>query len=112
VISTASVPGQRNGLVFYGVLGRDAVPWAAGSTSFLCVKSPLQRTGAQNSGGTLGACDGALVLDFNVFRAASPLALGAPMQAGLQLDAQAWFRDPGAPKNTNLSDALEFWLAP
>ena len=35
-----------------------------------------------------------------------------PMTPGLVIDAQAWFRDPGAARNTNLSDALEFTLAP
>jgi hypothetical protein len=66
----------------------------------------------QSSGGTAGACDGALTLDFNAYRAANPTSLGAPFFAGQVLDAQAWFRDPGAPKNTNLSSALEFTLAP
>jgi hypothetical protein len=28
--------------------------------------------------------------------------------AGLVVDAQAWYRDPPAPKSTNLSGGLEF----
>ncbi len=39
-------------------------------------------------------------------------ALGAPRVARAQFDAQAWFRDPPAPRSTNLSDAVHFVLAP
>jgi hypothetical protein len=83
-----------------------------GGSSFLCVKSPLQRTQVQASGGASGTCDGSLALDFNAFRAANASALGQPMFAGQAFQSQAWFRDPGSVKNTSLSDALEFWLAP
>ncbi len=111
-IEASDVPGQSNGILFYGVGGRVAVPWYATSSSFMCVKAPVERTGLRSSGGTLNVCDGSLDFDFNTFRATHPAALGQPMTAGLVVDAQAWFRDPGAPKNTNLSDALEFTLAP
>ena len=39
-------------------------------------------------------------------------AIGQPMYAGQVVVAQGWFRDPSAPRNTNLSDALEFTLSP
>jgi hypothetical protein len=111
-ISVIGVDGQRAGIVFYGVSGRFIQPWATGSTSFLCLKTPTQRTGVQNSGGTTGACDGVIALDWNAYRAGNPGALGAPFATGQTLESQAWFRDPPAPKTTNLSNALEFTLTP
>jgi len=111
-ISVGSLEGQRAGLIFYGVAGRAAAPWGVGSSSFLCVKSPTQRLAAQNSGGTAGTCTGAMSNDWLAFIASSPLALGEPFSAGDVVDAQCWYRDPAAVKTTNLSDALEFALAP
>jgi hypothetical protein len=111
-IACNGVEGQKQGIVFYGVGGQLAQPWALGSTSFLCVKSPVQRTIVQSSGGTIGACDGTLSIDWNAFIAANPGALGTPFTAGDAVDAQAWFRDPPAPKTTNLSDGLHFVLCP
>jgi hypothetical protein len=112
LIQVAGIEGQRQGLVFYGANGTLALPWGAGSTSFLCVRPPIQRTPVQISGGTHNGCDGALSLDWNAYMAANPAALGHPRFAGQVVDAQAWFRDPPAPKTTNLSDALQFVLAP
>lgn len=104
--------GQRQGLFFYGASGQSALPWASGSTSFLCVKSPTQRMTLSSSGGTGGACNGVLAVDWNAFVASHSGALGAPRVAGAQFDAQAWFRDPPAPRSTNLSDAVHFVLVP
>jgi hypothetical protein len=103
--------GASQGLIFYGVSGRAASPWGA-SSSFVCVKSPTQRTGAQGGGGTSGACDGAMSLDWNSFFASHPSALGAPFSAGQLVQAQGWFRDPPSPKSTMLSDAIEFAVCP
>jgi hypothetical protein len=111
VLDVSPVEGQKQGLIFYGVSGRSAVPWGA-STSFLCVKAPTQRTPVQVSGGTAGACDGALSLDWNAYVAANPGALGAPFGPGQTVQAQGWFRDPPSPKTTMLSDALEFVTCP
>jgi hypothetical protein len=111
-LTCTSVDGQRSGLVFYGTSGTTAIPWAAGSTSFLCVKPPTQRTPVQSSGGTAGACDGQVSLDFLAFLAANPAALGAPGTAGQGFQAQCWFRDPPAPKTTNLSDGVGWVLCP
>jgi hypothetical protein len=111
-VSVAGVEGQKFGIVFYGIHGRIATPWATGSSSVLCVKSPSQRMGTQNSGGTFGACDGALSVDWNAYRASHPNALGAPFAAGAIVNAQGWFRDPPSPKTTSLSNALEFVLQP
>lgn len=112
-IAVSSVEGQKQGLLFYGVDNGGFTPLAWGSsTSYLCVKAPTQRTLAVNSGGNFNACDGALALDWNAFRATNPLAVGQPFSAGQHVFAQGWFRDPASPKTTMLSDALEFVLQP
>ncbi len=110
-ISAANVEGMKLGLFFYGVNGPAASPWGAGS-SFLCVKAPTQRLGVMNSVGTTGQCDGVLSIDFNVFLANHPTALGQPFVGGESICVQAWYRDPPASKNTNLSNGLEFTLSP
>jgi hypothetical protein len=112
VLSIASVEGQKQGILFYGVSGRAAVPWSPGSSSFLCVKTPTQRMGAQNSGGNVAQCDGALSIDWSAYIAGHPGALGTPFSVGDLVQAQGWFRDPPAPKTTSLSNALEFTLCP
>ena len=111
-LTVGSVEGQKQGIIFYGVTGRAATPWGVGGTSLLCVKAPTQRTGSQSSGGTLGACNGSLVLDWNAWRAAHPAGVGSPFAAGLVIDAQGWFRDPPAVKTTSLSNGIEFTLQP
>ncbi len=111
-LDCANLDGQRAGLVFYGRNGRESLSWASGSTSFLCVKLPLQRTPSQSTGGTVGQCDGTISLDFLAYMAANPGAQGQPIAAGQTYNAQVWFRDPPAPKTTNLSDGIEFTLCP
>lgn len=106
-ITITAVEGQKTGLVFYGISGGVAFPWGAGSTSFFCVKTPSTRTPGQSSGGTNGGCDGVLALDWNAFQLANPGSLGQPWMAGSKAYVQGWFRDPPAPRTTNLSDALE-----
>jgi hypothetical protein len=113
VIGAANVEGQRQGLIFYGIdnAGFTPLPWGLNS-SFLCVKPPTQRLPGASTGGTAGACDGALSVDFNAFMAANPTALGGPFTGGESVYAQAWFRDPPSPKTTNLSDGLAFVVCP
>ncbi len=114
VLNVANVEGQKQGLIFYGVNNTGFTPssWGVGSTSFLCVKSPNQRTGTQAAGGTAGQCNGAFTLDWNAYQGANPGALGNPFSVGNKVYAQAWFRDPPAPKTTNLSDAVEMTCQP
>jgi hypothetical protein len=38
--------------------------------------------------------------------------LGTPFSAGDAIYAQGWFRDPPAPKTTNLSNALQLTCQP
>jgi hypothetical protein len=112
VLTCASVEGQKTGLLFYGLSGSTASPWAPSSTSYLCVKSPTQRTPAQSSGGTTNTCNGVLAIDFAAWIAVNPGALGTPFVAGDTLFSQVWYRDPPAPKTTNLSNALAFTMTP
>ncbi len=111
-IDVTQLEGQKQGLVLYGVNGRASVAWSAGSSSVLCVKTPVQRMGLAASGGTFGQCDGQFNVDWSAWSAAHPGALGQPFAAGEIVNAQAWYRDPPAPKGTQLSAALEFVLAP
>lgn len=110
-LSFTAMSGQRSGLVFYGVSGR-ALTALPGSKGFLCMNAPLQRTSVGNTGGTAGACDGALTLDWNAYMAGAPGALGNPRAAGQLVQAQAWRRDPASVKPATLSDALEFAVCP
>jgi hypothetical protein len=111
-IEVADVEGQKQGLLFYGVSGAHDASWGAGSTSYLCVKSPTQRMPTQSSGGSAGQCDGALATDWLDYLATHPTALGQPFSAGASVWCQAWFRDPPSPKTTNLSNGLLFTTCP
>jgi len=110
-LTTLDVEGDKSGLIFYGLSGRTALPWGI-STSFLCVKSPTQRTSTLSSGGTAGTCTGTLSLDLLDWLATHPAALGTGASVGTVVCAQCWFRDPPSPKTTQLSNALEFILVP
>ncbi|MCC7012774.1 MAG: hypothetical protein IT454_09455 [Planctomycetes bacterium] len=112
VVGVNNVEGQKSGIIFYGITGPALGPWGCGG-SFLCVKAPTQRTPAQMSGGTAGACDGVLMLNFVAYMTTHPTALGQPLFAGESFSMQAWFRDPPCGKaTTHMSQALRFTLAP
>jgi len=112
VLTASGVEGQKSGVMFYSVSGPSLLPWGPGSNSFLCVKAPTQRTNPLLSGGTTGACDGVLAMDFLQWATANPTALGMPLFGGEVFNVQAWYRDPPAPKTTNLTNAVQFTLAP
>ncbi len=61
----------------------------------MCIFYPVNRTGAQNSGGSVGGCDGELRVDFNAWRVANPGALGSPYVAGQVIYAQGVARSGG-----------------
>ena len=113
-IDVVNLEGQRQGLIFYGVdnSGFSPLPWDSASTSYLCVKPPAQRAVAMNSGGASGQCDGVLALDWNAFQSANPGALGSPFSFGAKVYVQGWFRDPPAPRGSNLSNAIELTVGP
>jgi hypothetical protein len=106
-LSATGVDDNRSGILFFGTNGPALLPWGGG-TSMQCVLGPVRRTGLLNSGGT-GGCDGSLSIDFNDWMTNNPAK--AP-GAGTAINAQAWYRDSGAAKNSNLSDGLTFWVCP
>lgn len=110
IITVSNVEGAKQGLIFYGVIGPSMISW--NGVSFLCVKTPLQRTPAQSTGGTAGLCNGTMVLDWDLYQQTHPTALGNPWALGNKAWVQGWFRDPPAPKTTNLSDGLEITYRP
>jgi hypothetical protein len=114
VLNATGLDGQRAALFFYSPSGpkNPASIWSPGHTSYLCVKAPTQRMFSQVTGGTLGACDGAISQDVMAFFAARPGALGQPIQAGQVFNAQVWYRDPAAPGTTGLSGGIQFRLCP
>ena len=110
-VNCTGIEGAKTGLIFYSIAGSASNAWGT-SSSFLCVKSPTQRTPALGTGGTNNACDGALSLDFFAYIASNPGAIGAPFSPGNQAWFQCWFRDPPSPKSTMLSDGLDVIFAP
>jgi len=114
IVMATNVEGNKNGLIFFG-LAQAATPWAAGSSSFLCVKSPTQRTASQLSSpvGTAGTCVGVISTDLNaLIQQGNGTLLGQQLFAGSTIDAQCWYRDPSAVKTTNLSNGLEVTVCP
>lgn len=111
-LTANGVEGAKQGLFFYSLSPTAGTPWSSGSTSFLCVKSPTRRTPPANSGGSVNQCNGSFALDWNAWMTGSPTGLGTPYVAGNGYYVQAWYRDPPAPKSTNLSNALQFTLTP
>lgn len=110
-LTASSVEGQATGIVFFGVRGATSVPFGA-TSSTLCVRAPQERMLVQSAGGTSGACDGLLSVDWNAHVASYPGGLGQPFRGGETVWAQCWFRDAAAPGGSNLSDALWFTVGP
>jgi hypothetical protein len=108
VMVASQFNGQAQSILFYGISGRVANPWSGTSTSFMCVKAPRQQTPLQISGGTFGQCDGTATIDLLAFIAANSANLGNGFVGGEVIQAQCWYRDPPAPKTTNLTNAVEF----
>ncbi len=111
-IQGSGIEGQKQTLLYYGVNGPSAQVWAPGSTSFKCVRQPVQRCTPQNSGGVANGCNGSYALDLASYLASRPNAIGNPLFAGEVFNAQLWFRDPPAPSTSSLSNALQFTMAP
>ncbi|MBM3988723.1 MAG: hypothetical protein FJ294_12295 [Planctomycetes bacterium] len=112
LLSLAHVEGGKTGLFFYGTQGRTSSPWCSTSSNLLCVKPPTQRTSAFDTGGTDGACNGSLALDFGTWCATHPGTVGSPWSAGAKAWVQGWFRDPPACKTTSLSEGIELTWQP
>jgi hypothetical protein len=116
VLTCSTMEENRNGLMFFGLADLNpATPWSAGSTSFLCVKSPTNRTtpGTSSVGSNVGdPCEGTMSINFTAWMAANPGHLGTPHAAGQSLYCQQWYRDPPAVKSTSLSNGLVLVFAP
>jgi len=99
---------QKAGVMLYSRAGRAALPFQGGT---LCVAAPVQRAAVETSGGAPAGddCSGGYTLDFNRLIASG---IDPALVAGVQVNAQFWSRDPGAPSDSGLTDALEFVIAP
>jgi hypothetical protein len=105
-VAASNELAQKFGLLFYGTSGAQAQPFQGG---FLCVQPPIQRTAVQGSGGAAGTCSGGYGFDFNAWIAGGS---DPALVAGAKVWSQYWSRDPASPSTTNLTDALEFTIAP
>jgi hypothetical protein len=112
VVFGTGLEGQKQTLLYYGINGPTAQVWAPGSSSYKCVRSPTRRVDPQNSGGTVNGCGGTYSVDFADWMFTHPSTLGSPNFAGQVFNAQLWFRDPPAPSTSNLSNAIQFTMAP
>jgi hypothetical protein len=110
-LTVSPIEGGQTGIIFYGLASASS-PWGGASSSFLCVKAPLERTGVQGTGGTPLQCDGSMSIDWNFYIANTLGAVGTPFVGGEVVFAQGWFRDPPAPKTTSLSNGLSFTVCP
>jgi subtilisin-like proprotein convertase family protein len=115
VIAATNVINNKNGLLFYGTTGPASTAFQGGT---LCVKSPIRRTGAINSGGNPppNDCSGVFSIDMNAFAvsAGPPVPLAALTVPGTVVNTQFWGRDPGyiAPNNTQLTDGWQYTVGP
>ncbi|MCK6445588.1 MAG: calcium-binding protein [Planctomycetes bacterium] len=109
VLAASGLEGGRSALVFYALGGGKPQPWG---TTFRCTAATVQRALVTHTGGTPGACDGAVTFDWNQYVASHPSALGAPFVGGETVSVQVWFRDPTAPLTSNLSSSVWFDVCP
>ena len=112
-VIAASVEGAKDGLLFFGANGRQALPWGSG-TSYQCVVPPVKRGGLLFGVGTAGSCDGAFAQDLNAHWCPTCTRPQHNPGAGAVVQAQLWFRDPWNTSNqsTSMSDAVEFTVGP
>jgi len=102
-LNAGGVPNNKTGLLFYG-FGPNNIPFYNGR---LCVKGPLARTQAQNSGSGPLPCTGSFTYDFNQ-RIQS--GIDGSLLPGETVYTQYWFRDPVG--EAALSDGYQFSILP
>jgi hypothetical protein len=107
LIEASPSPSNRNGIFFYGYAPAFN-PFNAGT---LCVQPPIQRTPVQNSGGDPPPvnCSGSFSFDFNAHIATSN---DPQLLPGTTIYSQFWFRSPGDPGNSAMSEAAAFTIQP
>jgi len=109
-----NVRNNKQGLLFYGLSGPSATPFQGGT---MCVAAPRKRTPIRDSFGSsppANDCSGVWSIDLNEFAAGSGGGhpVGALLLPGTLVDCQWWGRDPGAPFQTALSNAIEYLVGP
>ena len=104
-ITCANELNQKLGLFFYSFAPKNA----AYQGGYLCVQSPVRRTAASSSGGTVGGndCSGVYAYDFNAL-----IAGDAAIEPDVEIFGQFWSRDPAASFTTNRSNAIRFRVLP
>ena len=107
-VTADQVLNNKNGILFYGLSGRYALPFQGG---ILCVKPPTRRTGVQSSGGNPppADCSGTFAFDFNAWMQGGQ---DPNLILGVQVNGQYWYRDPQSPSTTGLTDGIEFSVCP
>lgn len=101
LVRANGVDELKNGHLFFG-LAPGPFPFLGG---WHCIQPPTQRTPIQNSGTAGGPCSGGYAFDFNAFVQGG----GTPhVVPGTMVTAQYWYRDPGDPFGSMLTDAIEF----
>lgn len=111
VVTATNVRNRAFGLLFYGLSGATAVPFAGG---FLCVTAPRFRTPGISSLGNAAPivdCSGTYPFDFNAYVASG---VHPALSAGRQVWAQFVSRDNGfaPPDNIGLTSAITFVIGP
>jgi len=110
-VAAQDLVNNKNGLLFYGVSGRAALPGFFGG--FLCAQPPLRRTGFQHSFGNPPPddCSGSLAFELNAWIQSG---VDPALVPGALASAQYWARDPAHPDGTGvvLTDAVELPICP
>ncbi len=108
-LTAAQILNQKNGLFFYSLQGRQSAPFGGGQ---LLLAPPLRRAAPLNSGGSASGvdCSGSFSFDFNAWVASGT---DAALVAGVTVDGQFWYRDPGflPPNSIGLTQGAHFGLA-
>jgi hypothetical protein len=112
-VMASGVEGAKDGLFFYGQVGRQANSWGNG-TSLQCVTTPVKRGGLLTGSGNAGQCDGTFAQDLNARWCPACTHPNHNPVAGQKMQLQLWYRDPFNTSNqtTSLSDALEVDVCP
>lgn len=107
-ITAANVLNNKNGTLFYSVVGPAQLPFQGG---WLCVRMPRRAPGVLFSGGSPSGsdCTGVFDRDFNSYIASG---LDPALVPGQEFWTQFWSRDPADPFTTNLTDALDAVVGP
>jgi hypothetical protein len=109
-LSASHVLNRRMGMLIYSTVGAAATPFAGG---WICLQSPIRRTFAQDSGGSISGtdCTGTHANDFNEYVASG---FDPGLVPGVSVWIQWWTRDPGfsPPNSVGLTDAVAFTIWP